>query len=225
MLFEGGTEAGANIINESLQELAYSDDGLTLQEAGRIFTKSLNEFAVGAVLGGGTSIITQNLNKDGATEQNVAMHIAPNYFKNQVYKLEQESILLDSQIEKAKRKKDKAKFQTQQEETKKQIEEKKAQVVEAFNGLTREEKRSYADALDNIQNNLDLYYEKGTDLTREQLDEVSDVIKEDFRKLDDILAYDKLGIDANTEAVFTQVLQRAKKIESTIRNNKIAGLA
>ena len=115
MLFEGGTEAGANIINESLQELAYSDDGLTLQEAGRIFTKSLNEFAVGAVLGGGTSIITQNLNKDGATEQNVAMHIAPNYFKNQVYKLEQESILLDSQIEKAKRKKDKAKFETQQE--------------------------------------------------------------------------------------------------------------
>ena len=224
MLFEGGTEAGANIINESLQELAYSDDGLTLQEAGRIFTKSLNEFAVGAVLGGGTSIITQNLNKDGATEQNVAMHIAPNYFKNQVYKLEQESILLDSQIEKAKRKKDKAKFQTQQEETKKQIEEKKAQVVEAFNGLTREEKRSYADALDNIQNNLDLYYEKGTDLTREQLDEVSDVIKEDFRKLDDILAYEKLGIDANMEAAFTQVLQRSKKIESTIRNNKIAGL-
>ncbi len=222
--FEGATEGLANVFNETIQEVAYSGKAWSAIDHGRIWTKAINEFAVGAVLGGGTSIVTQNLNPSGITEQNVAMHIAPNHFKQQVYNLEKEKLSLVSKAEKAATKKEKTKFEKQIKKKTKEISDKKAQVVEAFNGLTDVEKRSYAQTLDNLQSNYDLLYEEGTKYTEEQQKGIWKSIREDYRKLDDILAYDKLGIDANTEARFTRVLKNTLKIESTIRNKRIAGL-
>jgi len=226
MLFEGGTEAGANILNESLQEIAYSEDGLTIQEAGRIFTKSLNEFAVGAVLGGGTSLVTQNLNRDGKAEQNLALQIAPQVSKLKLAKLMADKDLLSNKLENAKRKKDEDKFKNQIQKKEGQIEKEKAAVVEKFNSFTKEEKRKYANVLDANQELFDDLYLNTEKTTATQKEDIKEKINNNFKSLAE--TFDNKGLDAKTEGIITDNFKKKdlsfEKLLSTFRNKNIKGL-
>lgn len=226
MLFEGGTEAGANILNQSLQEIAYSEDGLTIQEAGRIFTKSLNEFAVGAVLGGGTSLVTQNLNRDGKAEQNLALQIAPQTSKLKLARLLADKDLLVNKLENAKRKRDKDKFKNQIQKKEEQIEKEKAAVVESFNNFTKKEKRKYADVLDANQELYDDLYLNTDQTTATQKDEIKEKINNNFKSLSEM--FDSKELDAETERVITDNIKRnnlsSEKLFRTFRTKNIKGL-
>jgi len=226
MFFEGSTEAGANILNETLQEVAYGDKSFFDIDHGRIWTKALNEFAVGAVLGGGTSLVTQNLNRDGKAEQNLALHIAPQVSKLKLAKLMADKDLLSNKLENAKRKKDEDKFKNQIQKKEEQIEKEKAAVVEKFNSFTKEEKRKYANVLDANQELFDDLYLNTEKTTEKQKEDIKEKINNNFKSLAE--TFDNKGLDAKTEGIITDNFKKKdlsfEKLLSTFRNKNIKGL-
>ena len=226
MFFEGTTEGGANVLNETLQEIAYGDKSFFDIDHGRIWTKALNEFAVGAVLGGGTSIVTQNLNKDGKAEQNLALHIAPQTSKLKLARLMADKDLLVNKFENAKTKRDENKFKNQIQKKEEQIEKEKTDVVEKFNSFTRKEKRKYADVLDANQELFDDLYLNTDQTTATQKDEIREKINNNFKSLAEM--FDSKGLDAETEGIITDSFKRddlpSERLFSTFRTKTIKGL-
>ena len=222
---EGITEAGATGLNETIQTVAYDDD-ITVDDFRNIGRQMVDEFAVGLVLGSGASSIT--INSSDATNQNVALHVAPNSVKRKVVDLELKKLDLISQKEISKTKKNKKSLDNEIKGIEEEISISKQNTVDAFNTLTPKEKIAYAKAIDNINLGYNKLYNKNYTKTEEQQKNITKEIKTQYKKLEDIAAYEKFGIDIETEQAITEGMRESsstfEKIKSSQRDSNIKDL-
>jgi len=222
---EGITEAGATGLNETIQTVAYDDD-ITVDDFRNIGRQMVDEFAVGLVLGSGASSIT--INSSDATNQNVALHVAPNSVKRKVVDLELKKLDLISQKEISKTKKNKKSLDNEIKGIEEEIFISKQNTVDAFNTLTPKEKIAYAKAIDNINLGYNKLYNKNYTKTEEQQKNITKEIKTQYKKLEDIAAYEKFGIDIETEQAITEGMRESsstfEKIKSSQRDSNIKDL-
>ncbi len=217
---EAFTEGFANVVNESLQEAVFNE-GFQEGEFGMILRKSLNEAATGFVLGGGASIATSQV-ADPAV-QNIAFQIAPNSTKLDILTLEKQKFSLIDIKSKTKRKKDQAKIQNQIEGIEKQISAEKADLVTAFNNMSKKEKLDYAKSIDNIDAKYDFLYNTNYKKSEKDIKQIEEDIKAEYKNLE-TAAYKKYGVTKKTEELITRVIKGSEKITSQIRNNKFKDL-
>jgi hypothetical protein len=217
---EAFTEGFANVVNESLQEAVFNE-GFQEGEFGMILRKSLNEAATGFVLGGGASIATSQVTDPAV--QNIAFQIAPNSTKLDILTLEKQKFSLIDIKSKTKRKKDQVKIQNQIEGIEKQISAEKADLVTAFNNMSKKEKLDYAKSIDNIDAKYDFLYNTNYKKSEKDIKQIEEDIKAEYKNLE-TAAYKKYGVTKKTEELITRVIKGSEKITSQIRNNKFKDL-
>ena len=222
---EGITESAATGVNELIQTAIYDDD-ITVDDFRNIGRQMVDEFAVGLVLGSGASSIT--INSGNPTNQNVALHIAPNSVKKKVVDLELKKLDLISQKEISKTKKNKKSLDNEIKGIEEEISISKQNAVDAFNALTTKEKIAYAKAIDNINLGYNTLYNKNYTKTKDQQDSITKQIKSEYKKLEDIAAYEKFGIDIETEQAITKGMKRGsstiERIKASQRDSNIKDL-
>ena len=218
---EGVTEGAAAGFNETIQAVAY-DGNITEEEFRNIGRAMVDEFAVGTVLGGGASTIT--INSSDPTNQNIAMHIAPNSVKNNLAKQEFKKLELIAQKNIVNTKRGKNSIDKKIQAIDNEINTTKTNIVESFNNLTKKEKIAYAETIDNINSGYDILYNKSFTKTPEQKKELSKQIKNEYKNLENIIGYKQLGTDLKTEQVISETLKASENIVSKIRKSKFKDL-
>ena len=235
MLGEGFTEQGAQIINESIQEVFYGDQDLTPEERGAIFRNSWDDFMTGLVLGGSAGSISMAAsNNPTQLRENAAQYLTGNRTKLQRIKLESELALANSNLSKAKTEKQKEIATKQKESAEKKINQLKKESLEAFDALSPLEKQDTADTIDEINSGYDLLYDKVNKPSLAERTAIEKQIKNQYKKLERLLwnpnvqeaNFDDKYIDQNRVTIkdeqnLAKTFRNLDDIQSTIRDTAI----